>query len=152
KGRSSAILVLNDEAHHAYRRGIIDEMDQYALDDETAEANAREATIWIEGLDRINKALGARGNGIRSCVDLSATPFYIQGSGNEVGRPFPWVVSDFSLLEAIEAGLVKVPQLPTEDGSGEEVPRYFNVWRWVQKQAQDDGHIGPVTVTEVMRY
>jgi len=52
------------------------------------------------------------------------------------------VVSDFSLLEAIEAGLVKVPQLPTEDGSGEEVPRYFNVWRWVQRQAQNDGHIG----------
>lgn len=152
KGRSSAILVMNDEAHHAYRRGAIDEADQYALDDETAEADAREATIWVEGLDRINKALGGRGNGIRLCVDLSATPFYIQGSGNEVGKPFPWVVSDFSLLEAIEAGLVKVPQLPTEDGSGEEVPRYFNIWRWVQKQAQNDGHIGPVTVTEVMRY
>lgn len=152
KGRSSAILVMNDEAHHAYRRGVVDEADQYALDDETAEANAREATIWIEGLDRINKALGGRGNGIRLCVDLSATPFYIQGSGNEVGKPFPWVVSDFSLLEAIEAGLVKVPQLPTEDGSGEEVPRYFNVWRWVQRQAQNDGHIGPVTVAEVMRY
>jgi type III restriction enzyme len=152
KGRSAAILVLNDEAHHAYRRGIVDEGDQYALDEETAEANAREATIWIEGLDRINKVLGGRGNGIRLCVDLSATPFYIQGSGNEVGKPFPWVVSDFSLLEAIEAGLVKIPQLPTEDGSGEEVPRYFNVWRWVQRQAQNDGHIGPVTVTEVMRY
>lgn len=152
KGRSSAILVMNDEAHHAYRRGVFDESDQYDDEDESAEANAREATVWIEGLDRINKALGGRGNGIRLCVDLSATPFYIQGSGNEVGKPFPWVVSDFSLLEAIEAGLVKVPQLPTEDGSGEEVPRYFNVWRWVQKQAQDDGLIGPVTVTEVMRY
>jgi type III restriction enzyme len=152
KGRGSAILVMNDEAHHAYRRGMLDELDQYAVDDETAEADAREATVWIEGLDRINKTLGGRGNGIRLCIDLSATPFYIQGSNNEVGKPFPWVVSDFSLLEAIEAGLVKVPQLPTEDGSGEDVPRYFNVWRWVQKQAQNDGHIGPVTVTEVMRY
>jgi type III restriction enzyme len=85
-------------------------------------------------------------------VDLSATPFYIQGSGNEVGKPYPWVVSDFSLLEAIEAGLVKVPQLPTsEDGDG-DTPPYFNVWRWVQKRAQADGVIGPVTVTEVMRY
>jgi type III restriction enzyme len=153
KGRSSAILVMNDEAHHAYRRGTVEGSDPFGEeDDETIAANAREATVWIEGLDRINKTLGGRGNGIRLCVDLSATPFYIQGSGNEVGKPFPWVVSDFSLLEAIEAGLVKVPQLPTEDGSGEEVPRYFNVWRWVQKQAQDDGHIGPVTVTEVMRY
>lgn len=153
KGRSSAILVMNDEAHHAYRRGALEGSDPYSEEEETAEANAREATVWIEGLDRLNKALGRRGgNGIRLCVDLSATPFYIQGSGNEVGKPFPWVVSDFSLLEAIEAGLVKVPQLPTEDGSGEEVPRYFNVWRWVQKQAQNDGLIGPVTVSEVMRY
>lgn len=151
KGRSSAILVMNDEAHHAYRRGSI-EVDPYGEEDETTEANVREATVWIEGLDRINKALGGRANGIRLCLDLSATPFYIQGSGNEVGRPFPWVVSDFSLLEAIEAGLVKIPQLPTEDASKEEVPRYFNVWRWVQKQAQEDGVIGPVTVTEVMRY
>lgn len=152
KGRSSAILVMNDEAHHAYRRGVLDESDQYADQDEFAESNAREATVWIDGLDRINRVLGGRVNGIRLSVDLSATPFYIQGSGNEVGKPFPWVVSDFSLLEAIEAGLVKVPQLPTEDGSGEEIPRYFNVWRWVQKQAQNDGLIGPVTVTEVMRY
>lgn len=152
KGRSQAILVMNDEAHHAYRRGAAEGVDPFGEDDETTAANIREATVWIEGLDRINKALGGRGNGIRLCVDLSATPFYIQGSGNEVGRPFPWVVSDFSLLEAIEAGLVKIPQLPTEDGSGDEVPRYFNVWRWVQKRAQDDGHIGPVTVAEVMRY
>lgn len=152
KGRSSAILVMNDEAHHAYRRGSVEEGDHGGDDEEMAAADAREATVWIEGLDRINKALGGRSNGIRLCIDLSATPFYIQGSNNEVGKPFPWVVSDFSLLEAIEAGLVKIPQLPTEDGSGDEVPRYFNVWRWVQKQAQNDGVIGPVTVTEVMRY
>ena len=152
KGRSQSILVMNDEAHHAYRRGSVESGGEYGEDEEGTEANVREATVWIEGLDRINKVLGGRGNGIRLCVDLSATPFFIQGSGNEVGKPFPWTVSDFSLLEAIESGLVKVPQLPTEDGSGDEVPRYFNVWRWVQKQAQDDGHIGPVTVTEVMRY
>jgi type III restriction enzyme len=152
KGRGSAILVMNDEAHHAYRRGVAPDEDQEALDSETAAADAREATVWIEGLDRINCVLGGKGAGIRLCVDLSATPFYIQGSGNEVGRPFPWVVSDFSLLEAIEAGLVKVPQLPTEDISGDETPRYFNVWRWVQRQSQADGVIGPVTVAEVMRY
>jgi type III restriction enzyme len=151
KGHSSAILVMNDEAHHAYRRGTESE-DEYALDEETAEANAREATVWIEGLDRVNKALGGRGNGIRLCVDLSATPFYIQGSGNEVGQPFPWVVSDFGLLEAIEAGLVKIPQLPTADSSGEETPAFFNVWRWVEKRAQQDGHIGPISAAEVMKY
>ena len=150
KGRSSAILVMNDEAHHAYRRGTVEEDEDQ--EDEIAEMDAREATVWIEGLDRINKVLGGKGNGIRLCVDLSATPFYIQGSGNEVGRPFPWVVSDFSLIEAIEAGLVKVPQLPTDETGDGETPPYFNVWRWVQERAQREGHIGPIGPREVMRY
>jgi len=155
KGRSSAILVMNDEAHHAYRRGKLDAEDTFAVDEETAEVDAREATVWVEGLDRINKAMGgrsARANGIRLCVDLSATPFFIQGSGNEVGKPFPWVVSDFSLLEAIEAGLVKIPQLPTQDIGGTETPAYFNVWRWVQQIAEKDGVTGKLTPDVLMRY
>ena len=155
KGRSSAILVMNDEAHHAYRRGKLDTEDTYAIDDETADVDAREATVWVEGLDRINKSLGGRGgkaNGIRLCVDLSATPFFIQGSGNEVGKPFPWVVSDFSLLEAIEAGLVKIPQLPTQDIGGTDTPAYFNVWRWVEERARQDGAGGKMTPDVLMRY
>jgi type III restriction enzyme len=143
---------MNDEAHHAYRRGKLDAEDIFAIDEETAEVDAREATVWIEGLDRINKALGGRTNGVRLCVDLSATPFFIQGSGNEVGKPFPWVVSDFSLLEAIEAGLVKIPQLPTQDIGGTETPAYFNVWRWVQEIAEKEGHSGKLTPDVLMRY
>jgi type III restriction enzyme len=150
RGRSSAILVMNDEAHHAYRRGTAD--PEYVIDDETAESDAREATVWIEGLDRINKVLGGRGAGIRLCVDLSATPFYIQGSGNEVGKPFPWIVSDFSLLEAIESGLVKIPQLPMQDASGSKTPAYFNIWRWVQEQAEKDGFGADLTPADVVRY
>lgn len=154
KGRSQSIFVMNDEAHHAYRRG--DTTDEYALDDELIEKNAREATVWIEGLDRINKVLGGRGNGVRLCVDLSATPFYIQGSGNEVGRPFPWVISDFSLLEAIEAGLVKIPQLPTQDSTGATVgnanPPYFNIWRWIADQAKVKETGEKMTPDLVMRY
>ncbi len=154
KGRGAAILVMNDEAHHAYRRGRLDADDTYAIDEETAEVDAREATVWVEGLDRINKALGGakRGNGIRLCVDLSATPFFIQGSGNEVGKPFPWVVSDFSLLEAIEAGLVKIPQLPTQDIGGTATPAYFNIWRWVQEKAEDEGLSGKLTPDVLMRF
>ncbi|MDN5870863.1 MAG: DEAD/DEAH box helicase family protein [Nitrococcus sp.] len=119
RGRAPHWLVFNDEAHHAYRRGdrITDESD-LEEDRNLAEKNAREATIWIEGLDRINKLAGGRKKGICFCVDLSATPFYIQGSGNEVGRPFPWIVSDFGLLDAIESGLVKIPQLPSRDATG----------------------------------
>lgn len=152
KGRGASIMVFNDEAHHAYRRGG-EEADDYQDASEEEASNAREATIWIDGLDRINKVLGGRGNGIRLCVDLSATPFYIQGSGNEVGMPFPWIISDFSLLEAIESGLVKIPQLPTQDQTGGQTPAYFNVWRWVQERAQEDGSdSGKLTPTVVMRY
>lgn len=158
RGRSPHWLVFNDEAHHAYRRG--DAAEEVSLD-ETEEAdrgtlakkNAREATVWIEGLDRINKlAAGGRKKGIRLCVDLSATPFYIQGSGNEVGKPLPWVVSDFGLLDAIESGLVKVPQLPTRDITGNEEASYFNVWRWVEHRAVSDGHGSKLTPELVMTY
>jgi type III restriction enzyme len=150
RGRGSAILVMNDEAHHAYRRGAGD--PEFVLDEETADSDAREATIWIEGLDRINKVLGGRAAGIRLCIDLSATPFYIQGSGNEVGKPFPWIVSDFSLLEAIESGLVKIPQLPMQDATGSKTPAYFNIWRWVQEQAERDGVGSDLTPADIVRY
>lgn len=153
RGRAPHWLVFNDEAHHAYRRGdrITDEAD-LEEDKKLAEKNAREATIWIEGLDRINKLAGGKRKGIRFCVDLSATPFYIQGSGNEVGRPFPWVVSDFGLLDAIESGLVKIPQLPSRDATGAEEAAYFNIWRWVQQKALQDGYGTNITPEIVMTY
>ena len=153
KGRSPHWLIFNDEAHHAYRRG--DTVSEETLDEdkELAKKNAREATIWIEGLDRINRlAGGSRRRGIKFCLDLSATPFYIQGSGNEVGKPFPWVVSDFGLLDAIESGLVKIPQLPARDVTGAEEAAYFNVWRWVQAKAKEDGLGTNITPEIVMNY
>ena len=153
KGRSPRWLIFNDEAHHAYRRGEAGAEENLYEDKDLAKKNAREATIWIEGLDRINKlASGSRRRGINLCIDLSATPFYIQGSGNEVGKPFPWVVSDFGLLDAIEAGLVKIPQLPTRDVSGADEAAYFNVWRWVQAKAKEDGLGKTITPEIVMNY
>jgi type III restriction enzyme len=151
KGHSPTILVFNDEAHHAYRRG--NGGQEVVLDREMADLYDREATVWIEGLDRINKVLnGNRKNGVRLCVDLSATPFYIQGSGNEVGRPFPWVISDFGLLDAIEAGMVKVPMLPWADITGNERPAYFNIWRWAQGQLEAEGITGELTPQDILRY
>lgn len=156
KGRCPSILVFNDEAHHAYRRGAAEadkEAEEMVLDKEMAERNEREATVWIEGLDRINKVLGGRGrNGIRLCVDLSATPFYIQGSGNVVGKPFPWIISDFGLWDAIEAGMVKVPMLPSADPSGGERSQYFNIWRWVQAQLEKEGITGEPSASDIMRF
>lgn len=155
KGRSPHWLVFNDEAHHAYRRGDVTGEEQQSIDEDKdlAKKNDREATIWIEGLDRINKlAGGSRKRGISLCVDLSATPFYIQGSGNEVGKPFPWIVCDFGLLDAIESGLVKIPQLPSRDGTGADEAGYFNIWRWVQAKAEEEGYGAKMTPEIVMNY
>ena len=114
------VMALNDEGHHAYRpmtngaRGL--------SADERRENE--EATIWVQGLDKINQATG-----VRFCVDLSATPFYISGSGHPEGQPFPWLVSDFSLVDAIESGIVKIPRLPVDDTTGRPEPRYFRLWK-----------------------
>jgi type III restriction enzyme len=85
----------------------------------------------VSGLDTINQAVG-----IRFCVDLSATPFYIQGSGYVEGSPFPWVVSDFGLVDAIESGMVKIPRLSVSDTTGRPEPRYFRLWQHITDNLQ----------------
>ncbi len=91
-----------------------------------AEEFFQEATVWIEGLDRIHKH-----RGINFCVDLSATPYFLGRVGQETNKPFPWVVSDFGLVDAIESGLVKIPQMPVRDATGAQIPSYFNIWNWI---------------------
>jgi type III restriction enzyme len=129
-GGKENILVLNDEAHHAYRiRGkSADDAadDAEALNEELADEYEVESTVWMDGLDRIHK-----NRRINFCVDLSATPYYLARAGEDTNRIFPWVVSDFGLTDAIESGLVKVPQLAHSDPSGEGEAKYFNIWRWV---------------------
>lgn len=123
------VLVLNDEAHHAYRiRRDEPDADEADLLGDASEIDEfyKEATVWIDGLDRINKL-----RGINFCVDLSATPYYLGRVGQDAHRPFPWVVSDFGLTDAIESGLVKIPQLAVRDTTGAEIPGYFNIWRWI---------------------
>lgn len=126
-GGKQNILVFNDEAHHAYRirqpeNGDDDEEDE-------TEEFYKEATVWVEGLDRVHKL-----RGINFCVDLSATPYFLGRVGQETNRTFPWVVSDFGLTDAIESGLTKIPQLVVRDTTGQPVPSYFNIWRWILKQ------------------
>lgn len=127
-GGKQNILVLNDEAHHAYRiqRSASDSQDDNEEEDDDADYLTKEATVWIDGLDRINKF-----RGINFCVDLSATPYFIGRVGQQTNRIFPWVVSEFGLTDAIESGLVKIPQLAIRDASGAEIPGYFNIWRWI---------------------
>jgi type III restriction enzyme len=128
-GGKKNILVLNDEAHHAYRirRDEADEEEEDLFgENEAADEYFQEATVWIDGLDRINKL-----RGINFCVDLSATPYFLGRVGQDTNRPFPWVVSDFGLIEAIESGLTKIPQLAVRDTSGAEIPGYLNIWEWI---------------------
>lgn len=130
-GGRQNILVINDEAHHAYRiPPKADEQEDDAAEDdddeEEEEADRREATVWIDGLDKI-----AKQRGINVCIDLTATPYYLGRMGNATNTVFPWAVSDFGLTDAIESGLVKVPQLVARDGSGAVLPAYFNVWAWI---------------------
>lgn len=131
-GAKKNVLVFNDEAHHAYRirkpEPDPDEEDTLGEEGE-AEDFYQEATIWVEGLDRVHKL-----RSINFCVDLSATPYFLGRVGQDTNRPFPWVVSDFGLTDAIESGLTKIPQLVVRDSTGAEVPGYFNIWQWVLKR------------------
>ena len=130
-GARSNILVFNDEAHHAYRLHHTEEQDgetnEDMIDDEEfAENYYKEATIWVDGLDKTHKL-----RGINFCVDFSATPYFLGKAGKDTNRIFPWTVSNFDLQDAIESGLVKIPQLAVRDSSGANVPGYFNIWKWI---------------------
>lgn len=134
---SKQILVLNDEAHHCYRRRLDDAEEQKLKGEERQEVEQREeeARVWISGLDAVNRKLG-----IKTVYDLSATPFFLRGSGYSEGTLFPWVVSDFSLIDAIESGVVKVPRVPVADDSmaGEGVT-YRNLWVRIADQLPKRG-------------
>jgi type III restriction enzyme len=127
-GNKQNILVINDEAHHAYRPAPLPEELRERLSDEEI-AEREEATVWVSGLDRIHAV-----RGINFCADFSATPFYIKGSGYPEGEPFPWIVSDFGLVDAIESGIVKIPRVPVDDNTGALIPKYFRLWEHINQQ------------------
>lgn len=149
-GRKANVLVLNDEAHHAYRIRS-EEPDEFEeADDEGWEEYYKEATVWVEGLDRIHKQVG-----INTCVDFSATPYFLGRVGEQANRPFPWVVSSFDLMEAIESGLTKIPQFAVRDMSGQSIPGYFNIWRWILPQLKPSERGGKKSAAKpeaILRY
>lgn len=123
-GPKKNLIVINDEAHHCYRSRPSDKEKLSAEDREEAKEREKEARVWISGLEAVKKKLG-----VPVVYDLSATPFFLRGSGYSEGTLFPWVVSDFSLIDAIECGIVKVPRVPVADDSNvTEVPTYRNIW------------------------
>lgn len=106
------ILVINDEAHHAWRKNpeIKIKIEGTREDKAAAKEYENEATVWIRGLDRINKT-----RNILCCYDFSATPFAPSGKKNDEEALFSWIISDFGLNDGIEAGLVKTPRIVVRD-------------------------------------
>jgi type III restriction enzyme len=120
------VLAINDEAHHCYREKPqeADDEDLKGDDKKEAEKNNEAARLWMFGLETVNRKLG-----LSRVVDLSATPFFLRGSGYAEGTMFPWTVSDFSLMDALECGIVKLPRVPVaENIPGDEMPMFRNLW------------------------
>jgi type III restriction enzyme len=131
------ILAINDEAHHCYREKPKDADDEDLKGDETKEAekNNEAARLWISGLEAVNRMLG-----LSRVIDLSATPFFLRGSGYAEGTLFPWTMSDFSLMDAIECGIVKLPRVPVaENIPGNEMPMFRDLWENIRKDMPKKG-------------
>lgn len=135
-GNKRHIVVLNDEAHHCYRRKTTSDAERLKGEDRVeAETREEEARIWITGVEAVRAKVG-----IKAVYDVSATPFFLKGSGYPEGTLFPWVVSDFSLIDAIESGLVKVPRVPVEDNTlTSDLPTYRDLWRHVREHLPTKG-------------
>jgi len=135
-GTKKSIVVLNDEAHHCYRRKP-DGEDLKLSPEDRREAQKRdeEARVWISGIEAVKAKIG-----VKVIYDLSATPFFLRGSGYPEGTLFPWAVSDFSLIDSIEAGIVKVPRVPVSDDSmtGEQ-PTYRDLWLRIREDLPRKG-------------
>ncbi len=132
------IFAINDEAHHCYREkpgAAPDEDDLKGDDRKEAEQNNEAARLWISGLEAVNRKLG-----LARVLDLSATPFFLRGSGYAEGTLFPWTMSDFSLMDAIECGIVKLPRVPVADNiPGAEMPMFRNLWEHIRSKMPKKG-------------
>lgn len=142
------ILVINDEAHHCYREKPTDDLEftdekgNKLSGDELKDAKARAkkdneaARLWISGLEAVNRKLG-----VGHVMDLSATPFFLSGSGYVEGTLFPWTMSDFSLMDAIECGIVKLPRVPVAQNitGDDELPVFRDLWKNISKDMPKKG-------------
>ncbi len=133
-----SIVVLSDEAHHCYRERQKSEEEVEKLkgeEKEEAKKNNEAARLWISGIEAVKRKLG-----LGAVFDLSATPFFLRGSGYAEGTLFPWTVSDFSLMDAIESGIVKLPRVPVADNiPGGDMPKFRNLWEHIGKKMPKKG-------------
>lgn len=124
-GDAKNIVVINDEAHHCYATKLSD--DDKELKGEVGK-EVEDRRVWSNGIRAVAEKIG-----VRAVYDLSATPFFLRGSGYTEGRLFPWVVSDFALIDAIESGIVKIPRLPVaDDAMQNDTPAFRDIWTAVR--------------------
>lgn len=84
------ICVFNDEAHHIHDNNVGGEASEVE---------------WQKALNSISA--GKDSNFMQ--IDFSATPYKVSGTGRNLAKHyFPHIIADFSLNEAIRAGLVKM--------------------------------------------
>ena len=134
------VLVLNDEAHHCYREKPDASAEGALKGDAKREAkkNTEKARVWISGLEAVQRRLA-----VQRVVDLSATPFFLSGSGYAEGTLFPWTASDFSLMDAIESGIVKLPRVPVADDIPDaDMPMFRELWAHIGKEMPKKGRGG----------
>ncbi len=132
-----SVMVLNDEAHHCYREKPVGNNEGGLKGDEKKEAekNKEAARLWISGLEAVNRKLS-----VSQIIDLSATPFFLSGSGYAEGTLFPWTMTDFSLMDAIECGIVKLPRVPVADNiPGGDMPKFRNLWEHIRDRMPKKG-------------
>ncbi len=131
------VIAFNDEAHHCYREKPGDDEEGKLTGDDRKEAeeNREAARLWISGLEAVNDRLG-----LQRVIDLSATPFFLRGSGYAEGTLFPWTMTDFSLMDAIECGIVKLPRVPVADDVPEgDMPVYRKLWEHIRSEMPKRG-------------
>jgi type III restriction enzyme len=131
------VVAISDEAHHCYRERVRDgEGEKLSAEDrQEANENNEAARLWISGIEVLKRKVG-----LCAVYDLSATPFFLRGSGYEEGTLFPWVVSDFALIDAIECGVVKLPRVPVSDNAvNADMPVFRNLWDHIGKRMPKKG-------------
>ena len=149
------VNVINDEAHHCYRHKTGEDAEGALTGEDKKEAaeNEEAARLWINGIEALKRSLN---KGVRAVYDLSATPFFLRGSGYPEGSLFPWVVSDFSLMDAIECGIVKLPRVPVTDNlAGTDTVVYRDLWKHVgkdlPKSAASAGKLSPFDLPNMLQ-
>jgi type III restriction enzyme len=134
--KGSRLLVLNDEAHHCYLPREKEKVKTDTPADENAKEENERAAVWYTGIREIAKQFQ-----LRAVYDLSATPYYLSGSGYPPYTLFPWIVSDFGLTDAIESGLVKIPFLPELDNTQELTPVLRDLYAHVKDELPKKGAV-----------